>query len=270
MTGFISDFYEKVKEINKYFNFVWLVDNLRKIENVNITPKIIYESDNTSIKHELNSFLDENNSYKIDNELVKILKANCYLILYNLVEGAITTGINALFVAFNSKNGKYKDFKNEIQQIWVKYKKYSHETLRTVKLNETSKFFVETMENIFNEKVEISPKNIGSDRRIVTDYEAYLHEIGQSNEISGNLDAKKIRELSNLYGLPEYNTTKAMFSLVEVKNKRNSLAHGRSNFSEEGRIPIEELILMRDEIIIYLEQVLLIFENHINSEKFMK
>jgi hypothetical protein len=270
MNSFVTDFNDKVNEINKYFHFVWLIDNLRKINNLeNISPKKILEADTDTVKYELKSILDFDNSYKIDSELVKILKANCYLILYNLVEGAITSGINALFVAISSKQKNYKEFKTEIQQVWIKYKKYSHETFQTKRIEESAKFFVDTMEKIFNEKVEILPKTIGKENRVVTDYEAYLKEIGK-NEISGNLDADRIRKLSKLYGFPEYVTSKEMHSLLKVKNKRNSLAHGRTNFSEEGRIPIEELIIMKDEVVNYIGNVLNIFEQHIQNEQYIR
>jgi len=271
MNSFVTDFNDKVNEITKYFDFVWLIDNLKKIDNLDhISSKNIFDNSTGTVKYELKAILESDSSYKVDNELVKILKANCYLILYNLVEGAITSGINELFVAISSKQKSYKDLKREIQQVWIKYKKYSHETFHTSRFNETAKFLVETMENIFNETVEILPKTIGSENRIVTDYEAYLQEIGQSSEISGNLDARKIRELSSLYGFPDYVHSKEMKSLLEVKNKRNSLAHGRTNFSEEGRVPIEELINMKDEVVEYIKNVLLIFQQHINNENYLK
>ena len=72
----IRDFYKRVSEIDKYFR---LVDRLEQISIVTQESSILNSDD-----------------YIGDRDIQKILKSQCYLMLYNLIESSIRNGIIAI------------------------------------------------------------------------------------------------------------------------------------------------------------------------------
>ena len=128
-----------------------------------------------------------------------------------------------------------------------------------------------TIESIINETFLIEPKTI-KDRehgeRIIHNYEAYCKEIS-STDISGNLDTRGIKSVFSLYGLP--NSELSCDSMLKVKNKRNSLAHGNETFSEVGSsFTIDDLFSFKYEITSFLEHLIADVETHIAEKKFIK
>lgn len=89
--------------------------------------------------------------------------------------------------------------------------------------------------------------------------------------ISGNLDAKKIRELARVYGFSEV-TKKAKrggSDLLTVKNQRNLLAHGNLTFSECGRnYNINDLKRIKNEVIWFLEDILKNIKAYIDAREY--
>ena len=247
---FLKDFDERRIEVEKYFEFILIIDNLNKIENINSIKKYSYVV-NSRKRFPLRQVIDNNGAYGITQDLRKILKATAFLILYNLIEGSITSAINEYFNSFSSKKTKYKDFKPFIKSAWLKYK---YNLFSKKKPEEIVNF----IENLFEEIVEIIPKEINDKQTntntILYDYSAYISEIGKS-EISGNIDARKIRELSTLYGF-KLPSNDQCDSLVKVKNNRNKLAHGENTFTDIGKESIENLIQIKDESIAFLKSVL--------------
>ena len=86
------------------------------------------------------------------------------------------------------------------------------------------------------------------------DYKAYLKIIDIS-DISGNLDARKIRDdLGKMY---DFNVPERCDDLRDVKNARNKLAHGEITFSQAGfDKTIPQFITMKDNVVEYLRVVL--------------
>lgn len=261
---FIRDFEDRVNEVNKYFEFVLIIENLNKIENLESLKKYSLII-NHKKKYPIKKSIDSSGSYAINLDLRKVLKATAFLILYNLVEGSVTSALNEYFNSFSSKRQKYKDFKPFIKTAWIKYKYKRFE-------NHKPEDIVTLIENLFEEIIEIIPKEI-RDRQnntstFIYDYNAYISEIGKS-EISGNIDARKIRELSALYGfgLP---TQDQCDSLVKIKNNRNKLAHGENTFTDIGRESIEDLIFIKDESVGFLRSVLKKINKSIVKEIYKK
>ena len=90
--------------------------------------------------------------------------------------------------------------------------------------------------------------------------------------ISGNLDARKIKDFAKSYGF-SYQTnsqiTKDGKELLTVKNKRNDLAHGVFSFCDCGKdYAIEELLKIKQEVISYLREILQNIEEYLNIEAY--
>lgn len=259
------DFQERAEQIEKYLSLVWVSDSRVTIENLDsISSKKITFEDSSEI--ELSSSLTDGNKLIIDSELTKILKANALLLLYNLIEGTISSVLNEVFGTISRENSEYVHLELPIKRIWLKYKHRSF----SVGPFKQDDYILRTIESIINEIVAIQPKSISDlehGSRTVYDYEAYCKEIS-STDISGNLDAREIRKIFKLYGLPEVN--RSCDSMLKVKNKRNSLAHGNESFSQVGSsFTIEELYRMKKEINSFLSHLLDEVEDFLTNKKYL-
>lgn len=245
---FLQDFEDRTKEVERYFEFIFFIEKLGLIRNVTESKveKLIH---NNRTIYPLKKSINLNGDFIIDIELNKTLKASTFLILYNLVEGSITAALNAYFESFSVKNSEYKKLTREIKRVWLEYR---HKAFK----NKNSKDLVQLIETLLEEKVSITPKTVNGDvgTKIINNYDAYNAEIGKS-DISGNLDARKIRDLAEMYGfkLPKNNSCD---SLVTIKQNRNKLAHGESSFSEVGKLSIEDLYEIKQETVKYIRKIL--------------
>jgi hypothetical protein len=86
--------------------------------------------------------------------------------------------------------------------------------------------------------------------------------------LSGNVDAKRIRDLADEYGFtrPAANGD----DLVVVKRNRNDLAHGSKSFADVGRdYTVTDIIAMKDKIIIYLRAMLANVAEYILGKQYL-
>ena len=234
MKDFIKDFKNRVEEIEKYFDFVSKIDSIEPYKCQEI-------------------ILPDNDKHIIDSNLQKILRANCYLMMYNLIESAIRNGIIAIYDAIHDENLTYKDICDNIQSIWITYrcenliqpaitKKTVLETIRTV------------LEEVINEETIFFEK--------------------EKLPISGNLDRdeiQRLREQYKFYGRISNDNDRLKFILGKIKKIRNDLAHGNISFREAGRnVIMSTLIEFKDEVIKYLEDILSNIDEYIDNGKFRK
>ena len=152
---FRNDFDSKVCEVENYFSF------LEKVE---------YEYVFLFKKGEEKPFI-------INDELFKILKANGFLILYNLIESTILNTVVAIFDEIKQQNLSYTDISEKIRLYWSKHKYKYDETI-------TEKRLFKRFHQIVDEIINNIPIEI-------------INRI----EYGGSLDANKIRKVSNDLGI---------------------------------------------------------------------
>lgn len=88
----------------------------------------------------------------------------------------------------------------------------------------------------------------------------------ENMDFAGNLDAQKIRDLANNIG---FNISPDGRNLVEIKIKRNRLAHGEQTFYDVGRnISVEQLFIFKDKTFTYLSDVIEKIETFIRDKKY--
>lgn len=208
------DYEERVSQIEKYLVFIWISDNRSLIKDLKETAeeKVILDDDSEII---LKDFLINGSDFLIDTELIKILKSNTILLFYNLIEGTINSIMNEYFGIINNDNSAFKEYELPIKRIWLKYKHKSF----GVGDQKKDDYIISTIESILEEIVEINPKSIKDSElgtKQIHNYDAYSAET-KTNDISGNLDARKIRQLFSLYGLPEIKLE--CNSMLKVKTK---------------------------------------------------
>jgi len=170
----------------------------------------------------------------IDFNLSTILKANGFLLLYNLIEATIRNSINEIFASVHSKSMTFKHLTDNLQKLWIK----------------------QEIKNIRQEDIFALSKKILENE--------LLQFKAECINISGNIDAKKIRDIAKQFG---YQESKNGSDLLTIKEKRNKLAHGEFTFSEIGKdYTVRELIDFKNNTKNYLDDVLFNIEQYINNE----
>jgi hypothetical protein len=214
MNNTVVEFNKRINEINIYFQTIDLLDKGRcSISCIDILG-------NTTQK-------------EIDNELSKILKANGFLLLYNLVEATIKSSIDEIFIAIHSSNITFKELTENLKQLWITYQ------------------IKDLRENTFN--VSTLRSKVMSITELILTNELMLFK-SECINISGNIDAKKVREIAKQFGYIEPRNGSI---LLTIKNKRNHLAHGEYTFAEIGKdYTVNDLLRFKDETEVYLTEVL--------------
>ena len=225
MTTVIIDFDKRVKEIKLYFKL------LEKV-----------------IEHDASLFLPNNQTHKymrFDDDLQKVMKANMFLLLYNLAESSIKQALTEIYDVITSENVKYGDVKDEIKKIWI-----------STNYNNFNNMGVD---NIFSALNQIAEDIIEI-------------EFDSSKKISGNIDGRKIRNFAATIGF----STRAHHSLDNgtklhiVKTQRNKLAHGDLSFAECGRnYTITDLKSINNQVTKYLKRVLLNIEKYLTEKSYL-
>jgi hypothetical protein len=167
----------------------------------------------------------------------KTIKANGYLLLYNLVESTVGNAVEAIFDELRLRGVRFNQCRNEVQQV----------ILNNLRRHNVGK---------------IQPKLNDIAIHVVT-------ETFRKNELfAGNVDAKKIRETAKEFGFdhPKANGTR----LQQVKIARNHLAHGEKSFADVGRDSTHiELGETKDQVIVYLEKMLASVEDYLTKSQYL-
>ena len=226
MLTILNDFNTRVNEIDGYFK---LLDSI-----INKNAKL-YFPDNKSHKYK-----------NIDEDLIKVLKANSFLLLYNLIESSIKLSITEIYDSISLRNKKYDEVTDQIRRIWIaeNYKNFK---------DKGTDFIFNTINNIMEDIIEIKFK--------------------PEKVISGNIDGRKISEFSNTFGFSSVTHYKAFngVKLHQVKTQRNNLAHGLISFAECGRqYTYDDLLMIKKQVIIYLRGILMNIKIYIDNEHFEK
>ena len=163
----------------------------------------------------LNTF-DKKNSYVITDDLFKILKANGFLLLYNLIESSIFNSVVEIFDELNRTKTPYDLIRTELKLFWLK-SKYKNQEKQTNQ-NQAQKYYYYIEEILHKIPIELAIERL--------DY-------------GGSIDPKIIREMAVDLGLnfndnsyKEYPNGKA---LKKITDTRNWLAHGKHSFSYIGK-----------------------------------
>ncbi len=216
----VNDYFEnRVVEVNKYFAFLKLLDE----PQVSIT-------------------LPQRTQRKvmpIDSHLHRMMKASSFLVLYNLVESTIRRALTEVYERIEDK-GAYANLTDKLRAEWIRQ--------RCSPLRDP---------NVRSDTIESYAAQLIDE--VLQGGSIKLSQRGNSLRNTGNLDAKRIRELCDRHGiaLQIHYTAKGGGELRTVKTKRNSLAHGDELFSEVGRdFTYGQLDEIKRQVIVYMRSVL--------------
>ncbi len=188
---------------------------------------------------------DSAGQYQIQSlnpELAKTLKANGFLLLYNLVESTMRNAIEAIFDEFKNQAISFDQLQPEIKMI-----------------------VLQNLKNRSPNKIHLQINQISIDIITAT--------FERQELFSGNVDARLIKEIAKKYGFSyqtDFAKTKNGQNLVVIKDKRIDLAHGLKSFEDVGRDKtIEELLEIKEEVIEYLRQILLNIAIYLENQEYL-
>lgn len=185
--------------------------------------------------------LGEKIKLDIDDELSRIMKANTFILLYNLVESTVTNSIKAIVNAVISEKLTYESLSEQIKHLWIRHSIHEVKDVSQFhsKIHELAKSLVE------KELLTLSTECVN---------------------ISGNIDAQKIRDIAKQVGWEQSRDGR---ELLTIKTKRNHLAHGQFTFVEVGKdYTISDLERIKEKTFEYLDDVLSKADQYIMNKQF--
>lgn len=199
----------------------------------------------------LSKIASNNGERYLEDDFLKILKSNALLMVYNLVESTIMGGVLEIYNTLLRHGITYRMVRTEIQKIWFSFK-----------FNQV--YDKNAHYHSYRDKAAEIITSILSDDVLALDRKAA--------DISGNLDAEKIRQICREHGIqfrlcPE---SRGGVVLEDVKNKRNNLAHGTISFVECGRdYTIEDLKKIKNETVFFLNNILTGMRNYYDNQLYL-
>lgn len=239
-----DDFNKRKSELDEYFDF------LSKLDKDN--PQLHYSE--RGIAH----------NYIVDDELLKILKANGFLLIYNLVESFCRNFIVEILTTIQKKKLTFKKLSEETKKIWIA------PIVKNYKDPFTS---AEKIENCFYKMADdIINNNLIEFSEVITKIQ--MEERYDAFGLSGSITKGKIRALASMYGFESITSPreeKAGESLDDIKISRNQLAHGRITFKDCGKDKsVTQMLEYKNNAIEYLQAVLVNIETYLQTTKFKK
>jgi hypothetical protein len=185
-----------------------------------------------------------------NSRLFKIMKSNFLLMLYNLVESCVISGMMAIYAGVRANNCHYLNVIDEIKSIWTKNemnKVYSPTTGLDAYIDKTTNMIMRVVEN---QPLELTRECLGG-------------------AIGGNLDARRIKQLCDAHRI-RYIAKDRDEVLLKVKNKRNDLSHGDVSFSDCARdMTIEDLKGIMRGTFDFLQGILSGMEKYYNEKGYL-
>lgn len=172
------------------------------------------------------------NSVEVSITFTHILKAQGYLILYNLVESTVANAISAIHKYFYENDISFNRLPDSLQKKMLK------------------------------QLCKEGPSTIAPiDRMSSLSREIIKKSYNKKSLFAGNIDTKKVNELSEDYGFDIRNTDYRITGhgrfIKNVKDNRNDLAHGNKSFTDCGRdTSIDDLITAFKQIPEFLNTIL--------------
>lgn len=188
-------------------------------------------------KAEIDFYFDVLADFESNNDFVKtrdnvtlllIMKSNFILMLYNLVEACVSSGMKEVIEHINEENLSYDLLIENLKKLWTEKKVTNIYQNRQF----TKKQYIENVEKIVQQ---------------ILNKEVICFMAERSSIIEeGNLDARKIREICKRYNIT-FKVRDAKY-MRDIKERRNSLAHGDRAFSSSTGLTIKILEDYKKEV----------------------
>jgi len=215
----MTEFEKRKQEIQTYINFLVCTE-----EDNNILKDALHDEDDPRL-------------------LRKILLANTYLLMYNLVESSVKNALQGIYEHLRNEETLFDNLKSSLRIL----------ILNNVK-SQSPSHFLRNVQTLATDIVyqSFDPKKVAP----------------------GSIDARKIGDIATKYGFSKdttYKKCKNGNTLVEVKDKRNDLAHGTISFAECGQeTTVNDIKTAFSELSAYLGEIILNIEKYIDDQQYLQ
>lgn len=225
MVSVKSDFDKKVKEIEAFFKLLEFISE-------------------RGAKLTTTDRAGRNRTVPLDEDLVTVLKANAFLLLYNLMESTVRLTLNYLYDEVTLSQMKYKDVIEQVRRVWIKlyYKNFKDASADTI---------YRVMAEIGEDLIAIS--------------------FSDDKSVSGNVNQVLITSHAERLGFSKsvHNAADGGGALDLVKRKRNALAHGNMSFAECGReYTYSDLLATKKKTVTYLRSFMTNVNRYVSRRQF--
>ncbi len=100
MQDVLGEFEVRVEEVDAFFKHLELME----------TPEMVF----------LNTAHEKPREIPIDSDVLTMLKAMSFLVIYNLVEASIVSAFTSLYDRIRSEGRTLDQLRNEVRAIWVR------------------------------------------------------------------------------------------------------------------------------------------------------
>lgn len=193
---------------------------------------------------------DGKRAREISQTAIKTMKASCFLMLYNLVESSVKSSMETLYEQMNNENNMLSGFDEYVKLLWIEQKFRDMDPFSS---NQTS--YRNLIKNMVDDVMNETPILLDANKL----------------PISGNLDAKKIRELFSRHNISVNTHYRALHGaeLRTIKDKRNSLSHGNETFSDCGQqYSVQMIIDIKKQTVVYLRSTLRNVKKYIEDSQY--
>lgn len=186
----------------------------------------------------------------LDNRIKKILKANSFLLLYNLIESTVKNSVQFVCQEIVKENIQYNDIVEGLQKQWVKVHTRQHlQSPKDEKLRDGVKFIIDKTLNDFIQ-----------------------FEGNYKIKYSDNIDTEVMLAIAKDFGfkLDFAKSLKHGYRIGEIRVKRNFLAHGNITFSDCGQnLSMEDLTLYKNDTYKVLKKFLSVIKKYLDKKKYI-
>lgn len=179
-------------------------------------------------------------------DLLRTFKASIFLMLYNLMEATVKNAVEAIFDELGRHDVSFDSCRSEVRRVILINLRRCHEK------DHLKSHHVQDVLDLF--------KNLATD--------AVTKSFQRAEVVSGNVDARMIRELADRYGFLKPSADGRL--LVTVKTNRNDLAHGNKSFAEVGRdFDVPRLKKVKTQTIDYLSKLIASVMEYITQQHYL-
>lgn len=229
MQQLFDEFKERKEEIDCYYKF------LRQITSQTYVLKNIRKKQDNCL----------------DSRIQKILKANTFLLLYNLIESTVKNALQYACQQIAKENIQYESLVEGLKKQWVNVHTRQHlQSPNDLKLKEGVKLIID--------------KTLDECIRFDNNYKI---------KYQNNIDAQIMRQISRDFGFPLKfaDSLKGGYRIEEIKDKRNFLAHGNITFSSCGQdLTLEDLTKYKNDTYKILNKFLSSIKTYLEKKQYKK
>lgn len=181
--------------------------------------------------------------------LVRILKSNLLLMLYNLVEACVVSGIDEIYESIKDQNCSYVMLIDEVRNLWT-----SNRIEAVYKSNSSQDGYKNAVEKII--------------RNIIDSKSVCLST--KSSNWGGNLDAQLIKKICDKHRI-RYVASDKKGHLSTVKKMRNNLAHGTYSFGDCSRdMTLQDLKEILEQVTEFINNILMGMKTYYDKKLYLQ